>query len=204
MSVAVSRKNPSGLCEPGTVPPGFGPSGHPTVGGVVSTTVIVPFWLPVLPAASVAEQVTVVAPSANRLPDGGTQVGVSGPSTLSSALAAYDTFAPPGPVASTVLLSTVTTGGVTSFTAMSTVWTNSGPGSSPLTRKFVVQVTVVPCGAPPVSVIVSSKLVVSPEVTDFAAWSNVSPTPASQVVSCVTTAGRFCSSARIVAATWLG
>src|SRR5689334_6243892 len=93
-SVAWSRKNPSGLCEPGTVPPGFGPSGHPTAGGVVSTTVIVPVPVPVLPAASVAVQVVAVTPSGKRLPDGGTQVGVSGPSTLSSALAAYVTVAP--------------------------------------------------------------------------------------------------------------
>ena len=165
---------------------------------MVSTTVIVPVPVPVLPAASVAWQVTVVAPSPKRLPDGGTQVGVSGPSTLSTALAAYDDVRAVGPVASTVLLSTVTTGGVTSLTAMSTVWTNSGPGSSPLTRNSVVQVTVSPCGASPVRVIVSSNVWSHRDVTVLAAAVERQADPGSQVVSCVTTAGRFCSWLRMV------
>jgi hypothetical protein len=70
---------------------------------------------PVLPALSVAEQVTFVEPSANVEPDEGVQVGVKEPSTRSEAEAVNVTTAPLGPVALTVMLAaTVTTGGVLS------------------------------------------------------------------------------------------
>ena len=58
------------------------------VGGVVSSTVIVNEAVPVLPAASVAVQVTVVVPRSKRSPDSASHVTVTGPSTLSVAVAA--------------------------------------------------------------------------------------------------------------------
>ena len=48
--------------------------GTDTVGGVTSRTVTVNEAVPVLPAASVAVQVTVVVPMGNVDPDGGAQV----------------------------------------------------------------------------------------------------------------------------------
>jgi len=56
-------------------------------GGVVSCTVTMKLPLDVLPALSVAEQVTTVTPRGNVEPDAGEQVTGSGPSTLSVALA---------------------------------------------------------------------------------------------------------------------
>ena len=70
-----------------------------------------------LPAVSVAEQVTVVGPSAKVLPDAGVQTGVIEPSTVSVAVAVNVTTAPLGPVASAVMSAgTVTTGSVVSTT----------------------------------------------------------------------------------------
>jgi len=57
------------------------------VGGVVSTTVTVKLPVDVLPAESVAEQVTVVVPRGKIDPDAREQVTGSVPSTLSVALA---------------------------------------------------------------------------------------------------------------------
>ena len=62
-------------------------AGTVTTGAVVSTTVTVKSADPVLPAVSVAEQVTVVGPSAKVLPDAGVQTGVIEPSTVSVAVA---------------------------------------------------------------------------------------------------------------------
>src|SRR5712691_11538662 len=74
------------------VPAGFSLSteksaGTVTTGFVVSTrlTVTVKEAVPVLPCASVAEQLTVVGPTAKFDPDAGEQVGVSGPSMMSVA-----------------------------------------------------------------------------------------------------------------------
>src|SRR5690348_9797804 len=75
-------------------------AGSSTVGGVVSVTVTVNAALLALPCASVAEQVTVVAPMAKELPLAGTQLGATAPSTRSAAVAAKVTAAPAGPVAS--------------------------------------------------------------------------------------------------------
>ena len=92
-------------------------AGNDSVGGVVSTTVTLKLALPVLPAASVAEQLTVVVPNAKVEPDAGKQLGVIVPSTLSLADAEKLTAAPEGPVASAVRLpGTVTAGGVVSTT----------------------------------------------------------------------------------------
>jgi hypothetical protein len=59
--------------------------GTVTAGGVVSVTVTVKEAAPVLPEASVAVQVTVVAPSGNVEPLGGRQVIGTAPSTASTA-----------------------------------------------------------------------------------------------------------------------
>jgi hypothetical protein len=88
-----------------------------TVGGVVSTTDTLKLALPVFPAASVAEQLTVTVPRAKVEPEEGEQLGVIAPSTRSLAEAVKETAAPEGPVASTTLFAgTVTTGAVVSRT----------------------------------------------------------------------------------------
>src|SRR6476620_7460390 len=94
-----------------------------TSGGVVSSTVIVKLLLPVLSCASFALQVTRFAPSGNTSPECTVwsgpmmQTGLSGPSTMSSALAVKIAAAPSGPVASTFWSpETVTSGGVVSCT----------------------------------------------------------------------------------------
>jgi hypothetical protein len=72
-------------------------------GAVVSWTVTVNEPVAVLPAPSVAVQVTVVAPRANSDPEAGVQTGVTDPETASDAVAGvYETAAPEGPVASAV------------------------------------------------------------------------------------------------------
>jgi len=64
---------------------------------------------------SVAEQFTVLVPSGNVEPAGGLQLGVTGPSTTSLAVAWYVTGAPFGPVASAVVLpGSASTGAVVS------------------------------------------------------------------------------------------
>ena len=63
--------------------------GTVTTGAVVSTSVTVTLKEaePVLPCASVALQVTVVVPTVKFAPDAGEHDGVTGPSTVSLALA---------------------------------------------------------------------------------------------------------------------
>ena len=79
--------------------------GRVNTGGVVSCTVTSNWVLSALPAASCAEHVTCVVPSANVLPDKGEQVTLTLPSTASLAVGAVqDAAAPPGPVASSVML----------------------------------------------------------------------------------------------------
>jgi hypothetical protein len=64
-------------------------AGTVSTGAVVSTrfTVTVKLFCDVFPCESVAVHVTVVWPSGNVLPDAGAQLGVTGPSRLSVALA---------------------------------------------------------------------------------------------------------------------
>jgi hypothetical protein len=57
------------------------------LGDVVSVTVTVKLLLVVLPALSVAVQVTVVLPRAKVAPEAGEQLGVTAPSTKSVAVA---------------------------------------------------------------------------------------------------------------------
>ncbi len=68
-------------------------AGTVTAGAVVSSTVTMNDPVPVLPAASVAEQLTVVVPRANT-PAGGVQVTSTLPSTRSVAVAVKLTVAP--------------------------------------------------------------------------------------------------------------
>jgi hypothetical protein len=70
------------------------------VGGVVSTTVMINDAELVWPALSVAVQVTIVTPNGKTEPEGGLHVGVSNPSSTSSAVTEYVTTAPDGEVAS--------------------------------------------------------------------------------------------------------
>jgi hypothetical protein len=74
-------------------------SGTVTTGAVVSliVTVTVKEAEPVFPCESVALHMTVVVPTGNLLPDEGLHVGVSGPSTMSFAVASpYVTVVPLG------------------------------------------------------------------------------------------------------------
>lgn len=73
------------------------------LGGVVSCTVTVKLPVAVLLRESTAEQFTVVVPNEKVEPDGGPHVTVTEPSTRSEAEAEYETAAPVGPVASTVI-----------------------------------------------------------------------------------------------------
>jgi hypothetical protein len=67
---------------------------------------------------SVAEHETPVAPTGNRLPDAGVQLGVIGPSTSSVADAVYETTFPEAlSVGTAKSVGTVRTGGVVSTTA---------------------------------------------------------------------------------------
>jgi len=122
LSVALAEKvtaAPLGLVASTVMSPGTA-----TFGGVVSTstTVTVKDAVPVFPCASVALQMTVVVPTGKVLPDLGLQLGVSGPSTLSVALAVYDTGRPLALVALTVMSAgTATTGGVVSVITTVTV-----------------------------------------------------------------------------------
>jgi hypothetical protein len=65
-------------------------AGSVSTGGVVSVTVTVTVNdpEPVFPWLSVAVQLTVVVPLGKVLPEGGLQVGVSEPSTVSEAVGA--------------------------------------------------------------------------------------------------------------------
>ena len=82
----------------------------------MSTTVTVkPSCCPLLPEPSVAVQVTVVVPTGKVFPRAATHDGDRFPLTVSFALAVNVTYAPPGPVAGTLIdPGTVTTGGVVS------------------------------------------------------------------------------------------
>ena len=122
---APSTRSVAVASNAGRAPPGRSAStsrstGTAMTGPVVSTTETVNDELPVLPAASVAEQVTVFAPSGKVLPDSGAQVAARSPSTVSVAAAAYEVVAPSGPVASRVRSSgTLTAGAVVSTTLTS-------------------------------------------------------------------------------------
>src|SRR3989441_6684477 len=92
-------------------------AGTVTTGPVVSVTVTVNDAALWLPCASVALQVTVVAPTGNVAPLAGAHVVATGPSSVSVADAVKLYAAPVAPVASTVAFAgTVTTGPVVSVT----------------------------------------------------------------------------------------
>jgi hypothetical protein len=108
---------------------------------VVSTTVTVKLLVPLLPCASVAAQLTLVAPSANVAPDAGRQAVLTVASRLSIADAVKLTTAPAALVASALIgLGTVTTGAVLSTNVTVTV---NVPLAVLLCPSVAVQVTVV-------------------------------------------------------------
>jgi hypothetical protein len=92
-------------------------AGTVITGGIVLSTVTIKEACELLLCASVAAQVTVVAPMGNVAPDAGVQLTGSDPSTRSIAVAVYVTTAPLALVAAVVILAgTVITGGVVSCT----------------------------------------------------------------------------------------
>jgi hypothetical protein len=114
-------------------------AGTLTTGAVVSRTVTVKLFEPVLPPASCAVQFTVVVPTAKVLPEEGAQLVATLPSTLSLAEAENVTDAPLAPVASCVIApGTVTTGATPSVTVTLNESLAEFPESS-----VAVQVTVV-------------------------------------------------------------
>ncbi len=81
----------------------------------MSTTVTVKLPCAVLPAVSVAEQLTVVVPSPNVAPETGVHVTAGFAGFVSLAVALNETAAPEGPVASAVMLAgRLSVGGVVS------------------------------------------------------------------------------------------
>src|SRR5688500_10601053 len=85
---------------------GFGPT-MAIAGGVVARTVILKLEEAWLPAAAVAEQVTLVAPRAKGVPAGGRHVTSTRPSMSSVPFGnPYVRTAPAGPVASIIMSST--------------------------------------------------------------------------------------------------
>jgi hypothetical protein len=92
-------------------------AGTVTTGPVVSVTVTVKEAVPLLPRASVEEQLTVVVPSGKVAPLAGVQVTATAPSTKSAAEAVKLNAVPVTPVASTLAFAgTFTTGPVVSVT----------------------------------------------------------------------------------------
>jgi hypothetical protein len=93
-------------------------AGQVSTGGSVSLTVTVKLQLPALPAASVAEQVTVVVPFGKAVPEAGLHVSAPRPGQLSVALVVNETTAEhwPGSVLTTMLAGQVSTGGSLSLT----------------------------------------------------------------------------------------
>src|SRR2546428_13715752 len=73
-------------------------AGRDSAGGVVSTTLTSKVAAPVLPAKSVAVQVTTFVPSGKMDPDVGVHETVTGPSTMSEADEENVTTARGGPV----------------------------------------------------------------------------------------------------------
>ena len=115
-------------------------AGGVTTGGVVSTNVTVTVKLaePVFPCASVAEHVTVVAPTANTLPDTGEHEAASDPSTRSVALTENDTAVPPADV-----VEADTSGGDNAGGVVSTTLTGNVTVPVLLCASVAVHVTVV-------------------------------------------------------------
>jgi hypothetical protein len=163
------------LIGPGTV----------TVGGWLSETVTWKVALPVLPAASLAEQVTVVAPIGNIDPDAGLHVTGRGPSTASDAEAENVTAAPAALEAGVLMFAgTVTVGGCASVTVTRNVAVPVLPAVS-----VAEQVTVV---APTGNVDPDAGLHVNgraPSIASDADAENVTTAPAALVDDAVMSPG---------------
>lgn len=89
------------------------------MGAVVSWTVTMKLPFVVLLCKSVAEQLTVVIPMANIVPDAGAQIAATDPSTISDEVAENVAIAPRAPVASRLMFAgRVRTGAVVSVTVI--------------------------------------------------------------------------------------
>ena len=162
-------------------------AGTVTIGRVVSTTLILKLAEPVLPWASVTEQVTVVSPMANIEPEIGLQVGTRLPSTMSVALALKVTIAPAAPVASTTMSAgTVTIGAVVSLTVIVKLAMRSLPWAS-----MAVQVTVVTPSGKMAPEAVEQTTVGAGSALSVAVAAKVTTAPAALVASTVMSAGRL-------------
>src|SRR5712664_2764804 len=160
-------------------------AGTVTTGPVVSFTVTVndaPLWLP---CASVAPQVTVVAPNGKVAPLAGVQLVATGPSSVSVADAVKVNTAPAALVASTVAFAgTVTTGPVVSFT----VTVNDAPLWLPC-ASVAPQVTVVAPNGKVAPLAGVQLFAIGPSSTSVADAVKVNTAPAALVASTVAFAG---------------
>src|SRR5439155_27080144 len=110
-----------------------------TTGGVVSTTVTVNVLVDEFPCASVALQVTVVAPSGKVVPEAGLQLAATAPSTMSAAEALWPAARRVGPDATLGMFpGTLTTGGVVSWTVTVNVLADEYPCASVALQGTVV------------------------------------------------------------------
>ncbi len=152
-----------------------------SAGAVVSRTVTVNVFVETLPFTSVAVTVTVVVPIAKVEFDGIDTVTDATP-TASVAVGAYVACAPVGPVASTVTLGAVITGGVVSTTVTVNVAVAVFPAAS-----FAVTVTDVVPNARIVPAVFENVSDVTPTAS-VAVEVNV---PTSQPVDCVASTVMF-------------
>src|SRR6185436_7881998 len=93
-------------------------AGQVSTGASLSVTVTVKLQLPTLPAASVAEQLTVVDPFGKAVPEAGLHVTAPRPGQLSVALVVNETTAEhwPGSLFTAMFAGQVRTGGSLSLT----------------------------------------------------------------------------------------
>jgi hypothetical protein len=164
-------------------------AGTVRLGAVVSATVTGNVRLVELPCASVAEHVTVVVPMRNVLPEAGPHVVATAPSTMSEAVALYETTAPPELVASVVgTTGTVIVGGVLSVIVTVNDLLAVFPRLSVEAQVTVVTPTGIATGnaLPDAGVQVT---LVAPSTTSAAEAANVTDAPAAPVASCVMSPG---------------
>jgi hypothetical protein len=157
-----------------------------TTGGVVSTTETSNEALTAEPELSTAVQLTGVVPSANREPEGRVHETTSGPSTVSEAegAGAYVTFAPVGPVASTVCLAGTAIVGAASVTDTVNVPEALLPAASRALHETVVR--PIRNVDPDAGVHVTAR---GPSTASFAEALNDTARPAALVASTVMSAG---------------
>jgi hypothetical protein len=134
------------------------------------------------PCESVAVQLTMVVPAGNVAPDGCEQVGVTGPSTTSIAVAVYVTTAPAVDVAAaTIAPGTLSTGGVVSATTT----TKLAGGLLLPCASVAVQLTVVEPSGKVAPDGMEQFGVTGPSTTSFAVAVYVTTAPVGDVASTV-------------------